>query len=125
MTAESSACARCDVDSPESLAAALQQGWTDLCRDDGPGWNDLGICPECQAQERQMPEPGDPEAEQQKRLFGCEFRSGCLAANDDSFSPPDMVERSRRVLRANVSGCAGGCCDRMVKEQSLFWSTRR
>ena len=46
---ETIACARCDADSPASLAAALQEGWTDLCRDDGPGWNYLGICPRAYA----------------------------------------------------------------------------
>ena len=45
------ACAHCDVDSPASLAVALQQGWTRLQRDDGQGWNYLGVCPQCQAQE--------------------------------------------------------------------------
>jgi len=67
---ESIACARCDAASPESLAAALQEGWTDLCRDDGEGWNYLGVCPECRAQEDQVPESEAPEAEEQKRLFG-------------------------------------------------------
>ena len=67
---ETIACARCDADSPESLAAALQEGWTDLCRDDGPGWNYLGVCPVCRAQEDQVPEPEATEAEQQKPWFG-------------------------------------------------------
>jgi len=67
---ETIACARCDTDSPQSLSAALQEGWTDLCRDDGPGWNYLGVCPECQAQENAVPQPEDTEADEQKRLFG-------------------------------------------------------
>jgi len=67
---ETIACARCDADSPESLSAALQEGWTDLCRDDGPGWNYLGVCPECRARENVGPAPEAPRAEDQKRLFG-------------------------------------------------------
>lgn len=47
---ESLACSECDADSPPSLAAALQEGWSDLIRDDGPMWNYLGICPACQAE---------------------------------------------------------------------------
>ena len=67
---ETIACARCDVDSPESLAAALQEGWTDLCRDDGPGWNYLGICPDCQAQENAAPAAeAEEKPKPQKRLF--------------------------------------------------------
>ena len=66
---ESIACARCDADSPASLAAALQEGWTDLCRDDGPGWNYLGICPACQAEERAEDEKLK-KADTQGRLFG-------------------------------------------------------
>jgi len=67
---ETIACARCDVDSPPSFAAALQEGWTDLCRDDGAGWNYLGICPECQAQEKQAAEPDQQlEEDPQKQLF--------------------------------------------------------
>ena len=56
---ETIACAQCDVDSPPSLAAALQQGWTDLCRDDGAGWNYLGVCPDCQ--ERELEREGHPQ----------------------------------------------------------------
>jgi hypothetical protein len=48
---ETIACIHCDADSPASLATALQEGWTELCCDDGPGWNYLGICPACQAEE--------------------------------------------------------------------------
>ena len=44
---ETLACAECDCDSPDSLAAALQDGWTELSRDDGPRWNYLGLCPKC------------------------------------------------------------------------------
>jgi hypothetical protein len=66
---ETIACAHCDADSPESLAAALQEGWTDLCRDDGPGWNYLGVCPECRAQE-QAEDEKLTKVEQQGRLFG-------------------------------------------------------
>jgi len=69
---ESIACAYCDVGSPNSLAAALQEGWTRLQRDDGPSWNYLGICPQCQAHQEEMSEPeqDSPPAEQQKSLFG-------------------------------------------------------
>jgi hypothetical protein len=66
---ETIACAHCDADSPESLTAALQQGWTDLCRDNGAGWNYLGICPECQAQENTTAEPEEPKENPQKQLF--------------------------------------------------------
>jgi hypothetical protein len=66
---ETIACARCDIDSPASIAAALQEGWTDLCRDDGTGWNYLGVCPECQAQE-QAEDEKLKKADQQGRLFG-------------------------------------------------------
>lgn len=66
---ESISCARCDADSPPSLAAALQEGWIELCRDDGPSWNYLGICPECQAQDRQTPLPESEQADEQGRLF--------------------------------------------------------
>jgi hypothetical protein len=64
---ETIACARCDVNSPESLADALQEGWTNLCRDDGSGWNYLGICPECLAQEIAE---NQEKPDEQKRLFG-------------------------------------------------------
>lgn len=50
---ETIACAHCDADSPSSLAAALQEGWTRLQRDDGPGWNYLGVCPECNSKENE------------------------------------------------------------------------
>jgi hypothetical protein len=66
---ESLACARCDIDSPPSLAAALQDGWTDLIRDDGASWNYLGICPQCQAQESATAAPERPDEEPQKQLF--------------------------------------------------------
>jgi hypothetical protein len=48
---ESIACASCDVDSPPSLAAAVEEGWQELTKDDGPSWNYLGQCPACLAQE--------------------------------------------------------------------------
>jgi hypothetical protein len=66
---ETIGCARCDVDSPASLAAALQEGWTDLCRDDGAGWNYLGVCPACQAQENSAAEAEGLDEDSQKRLF--------------------------------------------------------
>ena len=66
---ETIACARCDVCSPASLAEALQEGWIDLCRDDGPGWNYLGICPECQAQENTAANQDATQMDNQKRLF--------------------------------------------------------
>lgn len=69
---ETIACARCDVDSPASLAAALQEGWIDLCRDDGPSWNYLGVCPACQERELagETAARGDElDADKQKNLF--------------------------------------------------------
>ena len=66
---ETIACARCDVDSPPSIAAALQEGWIDLCRDDGPGWNYLGVCPECQSRENAAANQDATQTDDQKRLF--------------------------------------------------------
>jgi hypothetical protein len=66
---ETITCAHCDVDSPESLAAALQEGWTDLCRDDGQRWNYLGVCPECRARENEPVEREAEPGQDQKRLF--------------------------------------------------------
>ena len=66
---ESIACAHCDADSPPSLAAALQEGWIDLCRDDGAGANYIGVCPECQAQELAEAEPEAPQIDSQTQLF--------------------------------------------------------
>ena len=69
---ETLACANCDVDSPSSLAAALQEGWTRLCRDDGSGWNYLGVCPSCQEEEREEERRARERAseeEDQKGLF--------------------------------------------------------
>jgi hypothetical protein len=69
---ESIACAYCDADSPESLAEALQEGWTRLQRDDGPGWNYLGVCPACQALEDEPPQSDAREPEdrkEQKQFF--------------------------------------------------------
>ena len=66
---ETIACMYCDVDSPASLAAAQQEGWTDLDRDDGAGWNYLGLCPECREREQQSAEPETQKLDQQKRLF--------------------------------------------------------
>ena len=66
---ETLACARCDADSPPSLAAALQEGWTNLCRDDGRGWNYLGVCPQCQAEEIETAEPEGRQDDPQKHLF--------------------------------------------------------
>jgi hypothetical protein len=67
---ETIACAHCDADSPESLAAASQEGWTRLQQDDGAGWNYLGVCPECQAQENQTAESELRPTDPQKHLFG-------------------------------------------------------
>src|SRR5689334_19747276 len=44
--AESVHCFECDAQM-DSLAKALQNGWTELCRDDGESWNYLGLCPAC------------------------------------------------------------------------------
>jgi hypothetical protein len=63
------ACARCDACSPESLAAAVQEGWIDICRDDGAGWCYLGVCPNCQAEESQAMKPELHEPDPQKSLF--------------------------------------------------------
>lgn len=30
-----------------SFDDALQNGWTEVCHDDGVSWNSLGLCPEC------------------------------------------------------------------------------
>ena len=67
---ETIACIYCDVDSPSSLAAARQEGWTRLERDDGAGWNYLGLCPECDARENKAVEPEFHHAAPQKLLFG-------------------------------------------------------
>lgn len=73
---ETIACAHCDADSPASLAAAIQEGWTRLQRDDGAGWNYLGVCPECRAEEQPLPGHEHPAtnerplADEQGRLFG-------------------------------------------------------
>lgn len=45
---ETLVCMECDVQGPPSLAAALQEGWTNLMRDAGPKWNYLGLCVRCQ-----------------------------------------------------------------------------
>jgi hypothetical protein len=58
-TAETLACAECDIDSPNSLAVAIQQGWTRLQYDDALGHNYLGMCPDCTAQAAQPPEEPD------------------------------------------------------------------
>lgn len=49
---ESVSCEQCDA-GMDSLAEALREGWTDLCRDDGTSWNYLGLCPQCQEAEAQ------------------------------------------------------------------------
>ena len=67
---ETIACIYCDVDSPASLAAARQEGWVRLERDDGAGWNYLGLCPECDARENKAVEPKAHQAAPQKLLFG-------------------------------------------------------
>jgi len=59
--AEVVACARCHAASPGSLASAIQQGWTSLCRDDGQDWDYLGVCPKCQTQQNQPAEPDAPQ----------------------------------------------------------------
>ena len=64
------ACAYCDADSPESLAVALQEGWTNLCRDDGQGWNYLGICPTCQADENKSPDDERSKNSRRKESSG-------------------------------------------------------
>ncbi|MBL9084996.1 MAG: hypothetical protein JNK76_24545 [Planctomycetales bacterium] len=44
-------CQSCDREC-DSLRAALEEGWENLVRHDGPSWNFLGMCPECLAEER-------------------------------------------------------------------------
>ena len=66
---ETVVCLRCDAESPPSLVAALQEGWIDLCRDDGAGWNYLGICPACQVQESEASDPEPHNSDSQKHLF--------------------------------------------------------
>jgi hypothetical protein len=44
---ETIACSDCDVPSPASLAAALQEGWTELAPHQGESWNYIGLCPDC------------------------------------------------------------------------------
>lgn len=43
------ACAFCDIDSPQSLEAAMLTGWKGLQIDDGFSWNYLGVCPDCKS----------------------------------------------------------------------------
>jgi hypothetical protein len=65
------ACCHCDA-SPPSLAVAIKEGWTDFQYDDGPGWNYLGICPDCQAERRAAVEETTEVVEEknmQKHLF--------------------------------------------------------
>ena len=65
------ACCHCDA-SPPSLAVAIKEGWTALQYDDGPDWNYLGICPDCQAEQRaDVGETTEVVAEKnkQKHLF--------------------------------------------------------
>jgi len=45
---ETIACSQCNIDSPDSLAAALQEAWINLQRRDGEGRNYVGLCPSCQ-----------------------------------------------------------------------------
>jgi hypothetical protein len=46
--AESISCTECDIDSPNSLAEALREGWTELRYEpSGSHWNFLGCCPSC------------------------------------------------------------------------------
>ena len=57
--AESLACAECDIDSPPSLAVAIQQGWTRIQADDALGHNFLGICPCCRSEQEQEDKPSE------------------------------------------------------------------
>lgn len=45
------ACTQCDCDAPESLEAALKASWSELMHDDQPGWDYLGLCPDCRQYE--------------------------------------------------------------------------
>jgi hypothetical protein len=49
--AESLCCYTCDAGQGMSLAEALQEGWIELQRSDGPSANYHGQCPTCQAEE--------------------------------------------------------------------------
>jgi len=66
---ETIACASCDADSPESLAAALKEGWTRLQRDEGAGWNFLGVCPTCKIEQDATNQPTKPETKTPGTLF--------------------------------------------------------
>lgn len=44
------ACCHCDA-SPPSLAEAIKEGWTSFQYEDGPEWNYLAICPDCQKEQ--------------------------------------------------------------------------
>jgi len=66
---ETLACARCDADSPSSLAAALQEGWINLCRDDGRGWNYLGLCSQCRTEDDETTDRKGRQGNPQKHLF--------------------------------------------------------
>lgn len=54
-------CATCHADSPDSVTTALEQGWSELCADDGPVGNYIGCCPQCL--DKQM--AADPAAHDQ------------------------------------------------------------
>jgi hypothetical protein len=69
------ACTDCDTDSPRSLAAALQAGWSELALHDGPEWNYIGLCPDCLEREysldhtkREEPSPEPSAGEVQSEL---------------------------------------------------------
>jgi len=43
-------CYVCDSTADDDMLAAFDAGWTDISADNGPGWNFLGLCPECKAE---------------------------------------------------------------------------
>src|SRR5438552_19212354 len=48
-SAETLCCYECDMDSPDSLAQALHDGWIDItCAEEEHGTNFVGWCPSCQ-----------------------------------------------------------------------------
>lgn len=55
------ACLYCDRDDhPGTYDGAIAAGWTDIRYDDGEGWNFLGNCPECLADEDRREKGGAP-----------------------------------------------------------------
>ncbi|MGA2798014.1 MAG: hypothetical protein ABSE63_10565 [Thermoguttaceae bacterium] len=65
------ACCHCDA-SPPSLAVAIQEGWTDFQFDNGPEWDYLGICADCQREQSVVERQAScivSKRDDQKKLF--------------------------------------------------------